>query len=100
MTPDVQVAPRPCNRKGCGREATHWVCLKLRADTQSMPAEAFLGIAVCSYHRLALHVDDVVCDEGWEEIIRGFRALGTAIPRRELTVMLFRPLAKGGSPSG
>jgi hypothetical protein len=98
MAPDIQPAPRPCNRAGCGRAATHWVGLKLRVDQRSMPADAFTGIAVCAFHRQTLVVDDVVCDDGWTQIVEGFTRLGKPPPSRHLTVLLFRPIDKEVHP--
>jgi len=81
-----------CSRTACSAEATHRVGLLLRADEHHEPVEAWLGLEVCEKCRSTLKLEDVVCDGNWSHILAAFAGIGKALPRRELTKLVFKRL--------
>lgn len=85
-------AVKLCSRTGCNAEATRQVGLLLRADEHHEPAEAWLGLEVCEQCRSKMTLSDVVCDGNWPHILAAFAGIGKALPRRELTKLVFKRL--------
>ena len=47
---------------------------------------------ICKEHADAMVAEDLITDEGWAIIERGFHSKGLAVPKRELTVLEWEPL--------
>lgn len=75
-----------CQRAGCSAPARFAPSLSFWAigepKTADRGAQMLLGLAVCREHALELELDDVICEEGWRQIVETFEAHGLASPDR------------------
>lgn len=67
----------------CSARATHYPKLCLSAFAGGTPHTVILNYPVCSLH--FPHVDDVLGDEGWNQLTGAILASKSLAPRRDLT---------------
>jgi hypothetical protein len=75
-----------CSRQGCPSPATHMPELRLwalgRPKLPNQSARVLIRVPVCEPCGLKLTADDVVSDEGWEDVAEVFEREGKAEPDR------------------
>ena len=82
-----------CRRVDCSNEAGWFPVLKLFADMNHPPATMPLSdLTTCDDCKAKLVLDDVMGDEGFDQICMAMRAAGYAEPVRELTVLEWEPI--------
>jgi hypothetical protein len=85
-----------CTRSGCANEARWFPVLLLYADRRQypmgVPARAVLGLPTCDACKAGLRVSDVLSDDGWAQIVSGFRGAQKVVPHRADTELTFTPL--------
>lgn len=83
-----------CARRGCRNAGTHHPVLLLspaaHATYEGPPAEAQLGILVCTQHQADTQAADLISDEGWAVIVGTFAAVGRAEPDRATVGLVWR----------
>jgi hypothetical protein len=62
----------------------------LHASTDTPPAEAMVGIALCLEHRLMTTPASLITDDGWIDYVRMIIAAGGMPPSRALTRIAWR----------
>lgn len=82
-------------RQGCTRRSRWQVGLTMYGlvdGQRTVPVKATLGLRVCNEHKDDMTVDDLVTDEGWRQIERGFDSVGRLRPTRSLNELRFDAL--------
>lgn len=83
-----------CHRVDCHAEGTRQPVLLVmpanRPDYTGPPVEMTLGMVVCDPHQADTGADDLVGDEGWQQITQVFAAMGRAAPDRSTIGLAWR----------
>lgn len=91
-----------CARKDCAEEGTHHPVLLLRPlampEYTGPPAEMILGVLVCGPHQADTKVEDLVADDGWDQIIHVFEAVHRAEPDRSNIGIVWKRPGLSGFP--
>ncbi len=87
-----------CMWKHCPHKAKYRVGLLLYAPGHyhAPPARGVTGLAVCTFCRKRIDVEDVLSDEGWNQIEQAFAENKKLAPERALTRLVFTPLLHEG----
>ena len=85
--------PTECASKDCLMAPTHEAFLVLRSRFKpKVAAPAKTGMAFCAGCALDVKLDDILDDDSWETICRGFEKAGKLRPDRELAELDMIPM--------
>jgi len=87
---------KTCMVKGCSNPADWQVGLTLYGLHQGKkyPVPGETGLGVCSGHRPEITISDLITEEGWAMICKGFRRANKIEPTRSLSEIRFLPMLK------
>lgn len=57
-------------------------------NKRGSPANATTELRVCDEHKEVTKLADIITDEGWEQIVKGFESVGKIKPERKLTELV------------
>lgn len=80
---------RPCADGNCPQMGRHRPCLAVRVHHGHTPALLNFDMLFCDHHMSVMTIDNFMTDEGWERICAAIRGVGRAVPRRELTTLVW-----------
>ncbi len=89
-----------CNRLDCTRPAEWRIVLRLypvgypKRHPHARAAEAVLDLGVCTPHKEALVVGDIVDDAGWQQILDRFEEHHMVPPDRDAVELDFEPIVR------
>lgn len=78
--------PTPsCQRLNCSNPGRWMPILFFWFDLKHPPARAACSLRICDEHKASSTVEDFLTDDGWEQIVNGFKKQGLKTPDRSLT---------------
>lgn len=82
-----------CNRTSCAKDASWQAGFDVYDSFGDVPAKVELGLYLCGEHKHEAKIEDLVTNEGWDQIVEAFAGAGRAIPDRKRTKLAWKAIS-------